>query len=120
MTNSHSRRTFLQASVAGLTLAATRSISAQSSSLSAALPAKPGFSVVDYHVHLSDQLSLEQAVALGKERGVQIGIVEHPGPGFKINTDAELKNYIETLRPYPVRIGLQPVYPGWSKVFSKN
>ena len=120
MTNSHSRRTFLQASVAGLTLSATRSISAQSSSLSAALPAKPGFSVVDYHVHLSDQLSLEQAVALGKERGVQIGIVEHPGPGFKINTDAELKNYIETLRPYPVRIGLQPVYPGWSKAFSKN
>ena len=120
MTNSHSRRTFLQASVAGVTLAATRGIAAQSSPSSAALPAKPGFSVVDYHVHLSDQLSIEQAVALGKERGVQIGIVEHPGPGFKINTDAELKNYIDTLRSYPVRIGLQPVYPGWSKAFSKN
>ena len=120
MTNPHSRRTFLQASIAGVTLAATRSTAAQSSPFSPTPPLKPAFAVADYHVHLSEQLSIDQAVALGKERGVQIGIVEHPGPGNKINTDAELKNYIDTLRPYPVRIGLQPVYPGWSKTFSKT
>lgn len=120
MTNPHSRRTFLQASIAGVTLAATRSMTAQSSPFSGAPPLKPVFPVADYHVHLSEQLSIEQAVNVGKERGVNIGIVEHPGPGNKINTDAELKNYIDTLRPYPVRIGLQPVYPGWSKRFSKT
>ena len=74
----------------------------------------------DYHVHLSPTLSIDQALALGKERGVQIGILEHPGAGYPINTDAELQQYIERLRPYPVRVGLQPVYAGWSKAFSKS
>ena len=95
-------------------------MAAQSNPLSSKPPLKPAFQVTDLHVHLSEQLSIEQAVNLGKERGVNIGIVEHPGPGYKINTDAELKNYIDTLRAYPVRIGLQPVYPGWSKAFSKT
>jgi len=82
-------------------------------------PPKPDFPVTDYHVHLSPTLTIEQALALGKERGVQLGILEHPGPGYPINTDVDLRHYIDTLRKYPVRIGLQPVYPGWSKAFSK-
>jgi histidinol phosphatase-like PHP family hydrolase len=86
--------------------------------LFAAMPHKPSFPVVDYHVHLSNLLSIEQAVTVAKERGVQIGIVEHPGAGYPINTDTELKQYIDGLRKYPVRVGLQPVYAGWSKTFS--
>ena len=82
-------------------------------------PPKPPFPVADYHVHLSNTLSIEQAVQLAKDRGVQIGIVEHPGAGFPLNTDADLQAYIDKLRKYPVRVGLQPVYPGWSKAFSK-
>jgi histidinol phosphatase-like PHP family hydrolase len=83
-------------------------------------PAKPGFPVADYHVHLGPTLSIDQALQLGKERGVQIGIVEHPGPDYPIKTDADLQKYIDNLRQYPVRIGLQPVYAGWSTAFSKN
>lgn len=82
-------------------------------------PPKPPFPVADYHVHLSNTLTIDQALQLGKERGVQLGILEHPGPGFPINTDADLRQYIDKLRKYPVRVGLQPVYPGWSKAFSK-
>jgi hypothetical protein len=82
-------------------------------------PPKPIFPVTDYHVHLSPTLTIDKALTLGKERGVQLGVVEHPGPEYPINTDADLRHYIDTLRKYPVRIGLQPVYPGWSKAFSK-
>ena len=82
--------------------------------------AKPSFPVADYHVHLSSTLTIEQAVQLSKERGVGIGILEHPGPGYKIQNDADLKQYIDGLRGYPVRVGLQPVYAGWSKSFSKR
>lgn len=123
MSHSYSRRTFLQTSaVAGAALAGTPQLSralAPSHRGPSGPPAKPAFPVADYHVHLSEHLSMEQAVDLAKQRGVQIGIVEHPGPGYKLNSDADLKQYLDTLREYPVHIGLQPVYPGWSKAFSQ-
>ena len=111
----YSRRNFLHTSLAaGAALAAPRSLFAAIS------PPKPTFTVADYHVHLSPTLTIEQAVQVGKERGVQIGIVEHPGPNEKIKTEADLKQYIDGLRSYPVRIGIQPIYAGWSKTFSKD
>jgi histidinol phosphatase-like PHP family hydrolase len=119
----YSRRSFLQTSaIAGAALTAAPQLSRALSATtveSSTPPAKPAFAVADYHVHLSEHLSVEQAVDLGKQRGVQIGIVEHPGPGYKLNSDADLQQYLDTLRKYPVRIGVQPVYPGWSKAFSK-
>jgi len=115
MSHTSSRRTFLQSSlISGAAVALPARL------LASDAPPKPAFPVADLHVHLSPQLSVEQALQLGKERQVQIGILEHPGPGFPINTEADLKQYIEGLRQYPVRVGLQPVYPGWSKSFSKS
>jgi histidinol phosphatase-like PHP family hydrolase len=117
----YSRRNFLQTSVvAGAVLATPRQLVASTPDVADAPPAEPAFPVADYHVHLSPTLSIEQALQLGKDRQVQVGVVEHPGPGYPINTDADLRKYIDGLRKYPVRIGLQPVYPGWSKSFSKN
>lgn len=119
MNLTYNRRNFLHTSViAGAVLAAEPHLGAVPAA--APTPAKPGFPVADYHVHLSPTLSIDQALQLGKERGVQIGIVEHPGPDYPIKTDADLQKYIANLRRYPVRIGLQPVYAGWSTAFSKN
>ncbi len=121
MTHLFSRRTFLETSlIAGTAAVAQPHLSqAFDDAKTESAPAKPMFPVADYHVHLSKTLTIDQAMQLGKERGVQIGIVEHPGPGFPIGTDADLQRYIDSLRKYPVRIGLQPVYGGWSKAFSK-
>jgi hypothetical protein len=113
----YSRRTFVHTSlIAGAALV----VPTPTPLIASTSVAKPDFPVADYHVHLSPQLSIEQAVKLGKERQVGIGILEHPGPGYKIQNDADLAQYIAGLRPYPVRVGLQPVYAGWSKSFSKN
>jgi histidinol phosphatase-like PHP family hydrolase len=118
----YSRRTFLETSlIAGTALATSSQFShglgVQSNE--SAAPPKPAFSVTDYHTHLSNTLTIDQALQLGKDRGVHVGIVDHPGEGFPIKTDADLQLYIDNLRKYPVHIGLQPVYAGWSKAFSK-
>ena len=122
MTHPYSRRNFLQTSaIAGAALAGAPFVSRALAVPVAESPTPPklSFPVVDYHVHLSNTLSIDQALQLGKDRGVQIGIVEHPGTGFPLNSDADLTKYIDGLRKYPVRIGVQPVYAGWSKSFSK-
>lgn len=137
MTMPYSRRSFLETSIVGsAALAAAphlpRALDTpragwvphpsrfSKGGTSTAAPPKPSFPVADYHVHLSPTLTIEQALGLANERGVQLGILEHPGPGYPINTDADLKQYIERLHAYPVRVGLQPVYPGWSNAFSKS
>lgn len=118
----YSRRAFLETSIIAGTAIATHSQLSHAlevrTSESPAAP-KPNFPVTDYHVHLSNTLTIDRALQLGKERGVQVGIVEHPGEGFPIKTDSDLQKYIDGLRKHSVHIGLQPVYPGWSKAFSK-
>lgn len=78
-----------------------------------------GFQYVDFHVHLADDFTIEQAVALANKRDMKFGIVDHPDSG-RIKTDEGLKAYIELLRPYPVYIGLQGVNLNWSKNFSRQ
>jgi hypothetical protein len=76
------------------------------------------FPLIDYHVHLTDQFTIQQAVALSQERGVKFGIVTHPGAPFGLATDGDLERYIAHLRQYPVYVGLQPVYRGWADRYS--
>jgi histidinol phosphatase-like PHP family hydrolase len=78
------------------------------------------FPLVDYHVHLTEQFTIDMAVALSQERNVKFGIVEHPGSQFGLETDQDLERYIAHLRNYPVYVGLQPVYRGWSAQFSAS
>ena len=37
-----------------------------------------------------------------------------------ITTNEQMQAYIDSIRPYPVYVGLQPMSPGWSKNFSKD
>jgi histidinol phosphatase-like PHP family hydrolase len=118
--NKFSRRDFLKKAAIGA--AALSSISGYATADSEKNPEKIkiDFPIVDYHVHLSGGFNIERAVELSKKRGIKFGIVEHPGPGYKIVNDKALEKYIDMLDNYPVYKGLQPVYPNWSRAFSKK
>ncbi len=84
-----SRRSFVHTSlIAGAALALPTHLLASTS------VAKPDFLMAHYHVHLSPQLSIEQAVKLGKQVG--IGSWNIWGPGYKIQNEGDL-----TQRLYP-------------------
>jgi hypothetical protein len=77
------------------------------------------FQLIDYHVHLTEQFTIDMAVKLSQEINVKFGIVDHPGPHTGIQSDADLQRYIDRLRQYPVYVGLQPMYRHWSDGFSQ-
>jgi hypothetical protein len=74
------------------------------------------FPLMDLHVHITNNFTIDNIMEISRKTGVQFGIVENPG--YRVKDDATLKSFIEKLRPYPVYIGLQPMSPGWSKNFS--
>lgn len=105
------RRTFLKTTALAAGFAAAKPL------LNFAAPAENfEFPLWDLHVHTTDRFTIQHAMELAQGRNVHFGILEHPGS--VIRNDAELRNYIERLRKFPVLIGLQPVNPGWSKRFS--
>jgi histidinol phosphatase-like PHP family hydrolase len=83
-----------------------------------------GFPLVDYHVHLN-QMTLEDAVAVSRERGVKFGIVEHCGTKENdypvvLSTDAELERWIARLDGSPVYKGVQAEWFDWMPCFSRQ
>jgi histidinol phosphatase-like PHP family hydrolase len=80
----------------------------------------PGFPIVDYHVHLSEDLTIERAVELAERRKMRFGIVAHPGPDSGIRTDRDLEAYVDGLRAFPVYAGLQPMVLNWSADFTRD
>lgn len=85
--------------------------------LSSTEKAKTDFPLVDFHVHLHRDFTIEKAVELANKRNMKFGIVEHPEAKLIKNNEG-LKAYIDKLRQYPVYIGLQPMYLNWAKKFS--
>ena len=105
------RRTFLKsAGMAGGLLTALPS----SRRLEAA--AEDGFPLMDLHCHLTPTFTIDQVMEISRKTGVQFGIVVNPGGA--VSDDAGLRRFIDSLKPYPVYCGLQPMSPGWSRSFS--
>jgi len=79
-------------------------------------PADDGFPLMDLHVHLTPSFTIDQVMEIAKKTGVQFGIMVNPGGA--VHDDASLRQFIDSLKPYPVYCGLQPMSPGWSTSFS--
>ena len=105
------RRTFLKTSGLAGGLLAARPLSQ-----SFGAPADSEFPLTDLHVHLTGSFTIDHVMEIARRTKVQFGIVVNPGGS--VNDDAGLKRFIESLKPYPVYRGLQPMSPGWSRNFS--
>lgn len=81
--------------------------------------AAPSFPLMDLHVHRSEEQTIEQIVEKSKRLGITFGVMQNVAP-WGITTNEQMQEYIDSLKPYPVYIGLQPMSPGWSKNFSKE
>ncbi len=107
------RRTFLKsAGIAGGLLAASpfyRRLEAA---------AEDGVRLMDLHCHLTPTFTIDHVMEISRKTGVQFGIVVNPGGA--VSDDPGLRRFIDSLKPYPVYCGLQPMSPGWSRNFSPD
>jgi histidinol phosphatase-like PHP family hydrolase len=115
----NSRRQFLGGAASAF-VAAARAFPAQNTTAHGL-----DFPLVDYHIHLTPGFSLEDAVALSKERGVKFGIAEHAGAKENqyagiLTNDQELRHWIANLDGKPVYKGVQAEWLDWPVCFSKD
>lgn len=86
------------------------------------VPVRDGIPRVDYHAHIGDGITVEQAVGLASKRGVKFGLLQHAGVkghGYAVSDDAELGAWVRSLDGLPVFKGIEGEGPDWMTAFSK-
>ena len=79
-----------------------------------------GFPLINYHIHLKGDLTLEKALAHSRETGVFYGIAANCGVNFPITNDQGINDYIKKLEGQPCFIGMQAEGREWPTLFSKE
>lgn len=76
--------------------------------------------MVDFHVHLKANLTLEQALARSRRDGIQYGIAVNCGKGHAVETDEGARRFVESLQGQPVFIAMQAEGREWTQMFSRR
>lgn len=78
------------------------------------------FPVVDYHVHLKNGLTLDQALARSRRDGVFYGIAINCGKGFPVQDDETTIKFFETMKNQPCFVAMQAEGREWTQMFSRR
>jgi hypothetical protein len=88
-----------------------------------AQPLRPGSAtgaMVDYHVHLKGDLTLDDALRRSRETGIYYGIVINGGQSFPVNSDAGLEPFLREMQGKPAYIAFQAEGREWVRLFTKQ
>lgn len=78
------------------------------------------YPVVDYHVHLKEGLTLEQALEKSRRDGVFYGLAVNCGKGFPIENDAGAQAFFESMKGQPIFIAMQAEGREWMQMFTRR
>jgi hypothetical protein len=81
-----------------------------------------GFPLMDLHVHLKGDLTMEEALAQSSYKGIDYGIAVNCGKAedFPINNDQELLDYIAKVQNVPAFNAMQAEGREWVNIFSMD
>lgn len=114
------RRRFLRTSGTLLTTSCLAPLAApRPRPAAAAAPDTQPYPLADLHVHCSENLSMTDIVGICDSLHMQIGVVNNIAP-WGITNDEQLQAYYQSVRSYPVFVGLQPMSPGWTTGLSPD
>jgi hypothetical protein len=77
------------------------------------------YPMVDYHVHLKPDLTLDAAIAKSMRDGVAYGFAANCGRDNAVDSDAALRAYVRSLQRKPVFAAMQAEGREWLQMFSR-
>jgi hypothetical protein len=78
------------------------------------------YPLVDYHVHLKSNLTLQDALRMSRQTGIGYGLAINVGLGFAVSSDAGARDFQAMLRGQPVFVALQGEGREWPTLLSKE
>ena len=79
---------------------------------------KPGFPIIDFHVHLKGGLTIDEVVANSQKLGINYGVAPNCGLHFPVTDDESLFAYMDTVAGSPIFKGMQAEGREWITLFS--
>ena len=78
------------------------------------------YPLVDYHVHLKGGFTIEEALRESHRQGIQYGIAINCGLNFPVQSDEAARAFLDSMKGYPVFVGLQGEGREWVKLVSRD
>lgn len=66
-----------------------------------------GVSVIDFHVHLRGGMTVEKAIQRQTATGIKIGVLRNLGRGWPLETDDQLRKFLDGVEGKPLFVGVQ-------------
>jgi len=63
--------------------------------------------VIDYHIHLRGGMTVKKAMDRQAVTGINVGVLKNIGKGWPIETDDQLRKFLDAVKGKPVFVGLQ-------------
>jgi Domain of Unknown Function (DUF1080) len=79
---------------------------------------RDNFPLMDLHVHLKGDLTIEEALRQSRATGIGLGVAVNCGKGFPIQDDAGIEAFLRDMRGQPVFVGMQAEGREWVHMFS--
>ncbi|MDA3929517.1 MAG: hypothetical protein PF541_11200 [Prolixibacteraceae bacterium] len=75
--------------------------------------------LIDLHIHLKGDLTIEEAITKSENDGIKYGIAVNCGLGFPVQTDAQIDSFRSYMQNYPqFYVGMQAEGREWLNLFS--
>jgi histidinol phosphatase-like PHP family hydrolase len=79
------------------------------------------FPLIDLHIHIKGDFSIEGAIQRSRKDHIQYGIVVNCGLGFPVHQNSQIDSSLLVIKKYPqFFIGMQAEGREWVKLFSKE
>ncbi|MBC8874081.1 MAG: DUF1080 domain-containing protein [Planctomycetes bacterium] len=76
--------------------------------------------VIDFHIHLRGGMNVQKAMDRQAVTGINVGVLRNIGKGWPIETDDQLREFLDSVKGRPVFVGLQVNDRDWMDKHSSD